>query len=165
LRHERSSGEIGDHPDVVPLAQHTYETLMDIVANGESKELLDRLDLLRMKFNEACRTFEPAVADMEAARYKLVTERDELVAARDKQDSLTAARGSLLAATNGLTREHDELKAERDALRDDNKRLLSERHAVLASTSWRVTAPLRSFKRLLSQSSRLFDRARRASGR
>jgi hypothetical protein len=176
LRHERSSGEIGDHPDVVPLARDTYETLMDIVANGESKELLDRLDLLRMKFNEACRTFEPAVADMEAARRNLAAERDELVAGRDnlssecaslrsERDSVAAARDSLANNKNGLVQEHDELKAERDALADHNERLVAARRAMLASTSWRVTAPLRSLKELLSRSSRLFGRARRGSGR
>jgi hypothetical protein len=177
LHHERlSPGEISDHPEVVPLAHDTYEALMDIVANGESKELLDRLDFLRTKFNEACRTFEPAVADMVAARHKLAAERDELVAAcdrlssecaslRSERDNLGAARDSQCISPDELVRKHDELKMERDALADDNERLLAERHAVLASTSWRVTAPLRSLKGLLSQSSRMFGRAGRASER
>jgi hypothetical protein len=177
LRHERfSSGKISDHPEVVPLAHDTYEALMDIVAIGESRELLDRLDHLRTKFNDACRTFEPMVADMEAAQRELAAARDELVAARDRlssecaglrseRDSLVAAHNGQLTTQGGFVREYDKLKAERDAFAIDNAKMLAERHAMLASTSWRVTAPLRSFRRLLSQSTRLFDRTGRVSGR
>jgi hypothetical protein len=212
LRHERFSfGKIDEHSEVVPLARDTHETLMNIVASGETRELLDRLDQLRTKFNDACRTFELAVADMQAAQYGLAAERDEVVAARDmlssecvdlrserddlisardrlssecaalrwERDNLVASRDSLLATTDelgrerdglkaerdGLARERDGLKAKRDALADDNERLLVAYDAVLVSTSWRVTAPLRSFKKLFSRSSRLFGRAGRASGR
>jgi hypothetical protein len=127
-------------------------------------------------FNDACRTFEPMVADMETARHELAAARDELVAARDRlssecaglrseRDSLVAAHNGQLTTQGGFVREYDKLKAERDAFAIDNAKMLAERHAMLASTSWRVTAPLRSFRRLLSQSTRLFDRTGRASGR
>lgn len=166
LRHERSSsGEIDDHPDVVPVARDTYETLIAIVANGESRELLDQLDQLRTQFDDACRTFGPAVADLEAARQRLAAERDELAAAGDRLPSdyadLRSEPDGLRASEDGRVRDYDELKTERDALADDNARLIAVRGAMLASTSWRATTPLRSLKKLISRSSRLFARAGR----
>jgi hypothetical protein len=177
LRHERiSSGSLGDHREVVPMARQAYQTLMEIVANGESRPLLDRLDLLRTQFDDACRTFDPTVMDMEAAQATLAAERDELEAACGKlssesasllseRDNLRSEHDSLLSERDNLRSEHDSLLAIQDGLADDNKRLLAVSDAVLASTSWRVTAPLRLSKKLLSPVSRLFDRSRRALGR
>jgi hypothetical protein len=164
LHHEKFAfGKLDDHPDAFPLARDAYEILTDIVANGESKELLDRLDLLRMKFFDACRTFDLAVADMEAARCRLAAERGQLATARaelsaecaelrSERDGLAEARNSQIVTEGRLVQERDELKTERDALADSNKRLLTARDALLASTSWRVTAPLRRLRSLLSRS-------------
>jgi hypothetical protein len=167
LRHEKSSSsEICDHPSVVPSARDTYMTLMAIVANGESKELLDRLDLLRMQFDDACRTFGPAVADLEAARHRLVAERDELAADRDRLSSdyadLRSERDGLFTSPDGCVLSYDLLKTERDTLADDNAKLLAARHAMLASTSWRLTAPLRAMKQRAARA--WFGRGGRRAG-
>jgi hypothetical protein len=95
LRRERFSVDaLADHPAVVPLAGDVYGTLTAIVTQGESKQLLDRLDQMRTKFNEACRMFGPAFADVAAAQRDLASERDSLRAERDR---LVAARDILLA--------------------------------------------------------------------
>jgi hypothetical protein len=116
LRHERFPFDAAtDHPAVVPLARDTYDALTDIVSHGESKEMLDRLDRLRAEFDEACRTFAPALAEAAEAQRDLAVLADEL----------------------------DKLKAERDAYVAERGRLIAGRDALLASTSWRLTAPLR----------------------
>ena len=101
LRRERFSVDaIMDHPAVVPLARDVYGTLTAIVTQGETKQLLDRLDQLRAKFNEACRTFAPAFADVAAAQRDLESERDSVRAERDR---LVAARDTLLANREGAS--------------------------------------------------------------
>jgi hypothetical protein len=90
LRHENFSADaITGHPAVVPLARETYDALTGIVSQGESKQLLDRLDQLRTEFDEACRMFEPEFADLAQARRNLASERDRL---RSERDSLLANR-------------------------------------------------------------------------
>jgi hypothetical protein len=148
LRHERFSIDaFTDHPAVVPLAFDTYNALTDIVTQGERKELLDRLDQLRTKFNEACRTFEPTFADFSEARRNLASEHDSLRSERDsvrserdglrsERDNLAAARDSLLASQDILVSELGKLKAERDALaglRSERDNLAAARDSLLAS--------------------------------
>src|ERR1700728_183219 len=63
LRHERSSfDEIKKHPAITPLGRETYDLLIEIADDGESKELLQRLDVVRSTFDEGCQLFGPAVA-------------------------------------------------------------------------------------------------------
>lgn len=103
LRHERASlDDIKNHPKVPPLVCETYDILTAIIANGESREWLDRLDMVRSKFDEGCRIFGPLVTDLTTANETLRAECDALAAARD---SLRAERAE---------------RAERDApVRDD----------------------------------------------
>ena len=55
LHHERAIADgASEHPDLSPLAWQTYRILRTICAQGESKELLDQLDAVRVKFNEDC---------------------------------------------------------------------------------------------------------------
>jgi hypothetical protein len=63
LYHERATwDETRNHREVLELARHTYQILMDICAQGESKELRDQLDIARTEFDERCRTFEALMA-------------------------------------------------------------------------------------------------------
>jgi hypothetical protein len=155
FRHERFSFDaFTDHPAVVPLACDTYDVLTGIVTQGESKELLDRLDQLRIKFNEACRTFEPTFADFSEAQRNLASEHDSLRlehdSLRSERDNFAAARDSLLASQDVLVSEHGKLKAERDALAAERIRLIAAHDALLGSRSWRLTAPLRIMRMLFA---------------
>jgi hypothetical protein len=58
LYHERATPvDLQVHPDAPPLVRQTYDILSAIVAGGENKELLDRLDELRATFDEECALF------------------------------------------------------------------------------------------------------------
>lgn len=67
LRRQRVSFDtMKDHSDVVALARDTYDVLTGVMADDAGEELLDHLDLLRAKFNEACHAFgDMAVATNE----------------------------------------------------------------------------------------------------
>jgi glycosyltransferase involved in cell wall biosynthesis len=56
LHHEHaSSDEIQTNSEISQLARQTYQVFLEIIARGESKESLDRLDHLRADFDEHCR--------------------------------------------------------------------------------------------------------------
>src|SRR5207237_5372471 len=55
LYHERCSpNSMQARPDVTNLVTETYDILRAMSADGESKELIGRLDLARTKFDEVC---------------------------------------------------------------------------------------------------------------
>jgi hypothetical protein len=63
-------------------------------------------------------------------------------------------RGELarrVADRDGLARLLKDLTAERDALVHERDRVAAERNALLTSSSWRLTAPLRGMRRLFSR--------------
>ncbi|HXW23547.1 MAG TPA: sulfotransferase family protein [Xanthobacteraceae bacterium] len=151
LRHERASfDDMSDHPAVSPVACETYRILRDIAADGESGELLDKLDLLRARFTEGCRIFGPAVAaeELASADSGLIAERHSLAAAHDnltsRYDALVQARDKVTAERDVLARDRNRLRVERDSLAAACNELRVERGTLLASRSWRMTAPLRS---------------------
>jgi hypothetical protein len=85
-----------------------------------------------------------ARADLLAALYAHATHDLEQVT-RERDD----VRGELARARNEIQRLNDEL--ERSALRAKQQ---EQRHAALLdSTSWRLTAPLRAFGRLVKRGS------------
>jgi hypothetical protein len=112
MRHERVSfDEIKDHSEISPLVRETYYILTNIMASGESKVLLDQLDLVRTKFDESCHTFGAAMTHLEqwsAEAHLLTVERDALVAVYNRlvaeRDSLATARDSLISDRDGLPR-------------------------------------------------------------
>ena len=90
---------------------------------------------------------------IEAARDDLIAERDALAHAHDtaigERDALTHAHHGLIAEHEALARAGDALIAERDAFARARDTAIGERDALLASHSWRLTAPLRALRRLL----------------
>jgi hypothetical protein len=69
LYHERATwDETQDHREVLELARHTYQVIMDISTRGESRELRDRLDAARAEFDDSCRAFEAPMAAKVSAR-------------------------------------------------------------------------------------------------
>jgi hypothetical protein len=109
LRHERVPfDETEGRSDISPWVLETYKIFMNIATNGESKQLLDRLDCLRSKFDEGCQVFGALVAaeELAAANSSVVAERNSLAAAHD---SLVAKHDALILAYNRLIGEHDVL--------------------------------------------------------
>jgi hypothetical protein len=119
--------DLRHHAKNTPLVCETYDILTEIVADGESKNLLGRLDAVRTIFDADCNLFDAAAAADEWAIEQL---RGELA-------TRSADRDSLARAFDDRTAERDALAHERDALR--------------ASRSWRLTAPLRRLRRLLAR--------------
>ena len=69
LYHERATwDETKDHREVLELARHTYQILMEICRRGESQELRDQLDAARTEFDDCCRTFEAPMAAKDVAQ-------------------------------------------------------------------------------------------------
>ena len=131
LRRERFSVDaIIDHSAVVPLARDVYDVLTRIASQGESQELLNRLDLLRAEFNHACRTFEPALADAAAAERDLTSQREGL---KSERGSLELERNSLILVRDGLRSERDRLRSERDGLRSERDKLVVACDSLRAS--------------------------------
>jgi hypothetical protein len=96
LYHERASHEDAHiNPSIASLIRETHDILTAIAAGGENKDLLDRLDLLRARFDK----------DVEVL--SLASERDSLAAV---QISLIAERNSLAAAQNHLIAERQRLQ-------------------------------------------------------
>lgn len=96
LHRERASlDEFNTHPEITPWARETYGILTKIAAGGESTPLLEQLDAVRTRFDEACGAFAPLVADATEAQRRPASERDGL---RSEHDRLAAAYESLRAA-------------------------------------------------------------------
>jgi hypothetical protein len=71
LRHQQFSPDaIKSDPAVIPLARAAYDALTGIVADGENKALLDRLDEVRAAFDDACRADSRPVAHARQRRPK-----------------------------------------------------------------------------------------------
>jgi hypothetical protein len=119
LCHERaSSDEIDNRPEVAPLVRETYHILKGIAADGEGQQMLDQLDQIRARFDEACQMFGPM---LEAE--KLAMADSTLLAERD---NLAAGYGKLLAERDVLAAAHNRLIAEHDSLTAAHNRLIAE---------------------------------------
>ncbi|PBB64782.1 sulfotransferase family protein [Mesorhizobium sp. WSM4312] len=166
LYHERSTLEdMQNHPDITAVVRETYEILTAIVADGEKTDLLDRLDLVRMKFDEGCETFGAAVAAEELAveqlrgHYGMLNAEAERIRQENsklttfleqqstivrvlagERDALTQANNSLLAERNALATAQNGLIAERDDLLRDRDGVVGERNALLAERNNLATA-------------------------
>jgi hypothetical protein len=156
LYHERSTLEdMNNHPDVTQLVRETYQILSTIAAGDEDKGLLDQLDTMRARFDEACETFSPAMAIEEVAvaqlrgelstrdtETELVRQENSKLATRLEQqsaeahglaaerDALAAVRDTLIADRDALAQVHDSLLAERNNLVATQDRLIAERDAL-----------------------------------
>jgi hypothetical protein len=147
LYHERSTlADLRAHAEIGALVHNTYEILLEIAANGERPALLDRLDLLRTEFDVACDLFGLLVAADEGVIEQSRREVAEVTADRDR---LARAIDDLGRERDELVREHDRAAHERDRAINERDGAAGERDALRASTSWRLTEPLRMASRLL----------------
>jgi hypothetical protein len=157
LHHERSTLEdMRTHPSVASLVRTTYDILSAMAADGENRDLRDRLDLVRTKFDEGCDLFGAALAAEELTAAQLRHELDTRAAAVEqlRQENAKLAAFSLdvsgsPAERDALVRAKNELIAERDALVRAHNIAIGERDALFASRSWRLTAPFRVLREYL----------------
>jgi len=119
-RERATAGDLQSHPDVTPLIRTAYDILCAMADDGDSQKLRAELDLVRARFDDACTVVGAAAA----------AESDRL---RGERDAISGA--------------YHELDLERNALTHDRDNLVAERTALLASSSWRLTAPLRWVQR------------------
>jgi hypothetical protein len=147
LHHERSTLEdMRNHPNITSLVRDIYEILTAIAADGESRELLDQLDLLRGRFDEGCEMFAAAVATGEltveqlrgelAARVAEVEQLQAEMAGRLGQLSTQAADiRQLQVALHQHQQEAVQGGAALTELRVENQRLTDELNQLRALSS------------------------------
>ena len=121
-------------------------------ASDELERMRAEVDDLR---SHATRDLEGARAEADSLRRKLADVRSELANARGE---LADARGELADAhrefadarkdLERVQRELGETRHARDRSTERNSRLQQQHDALLASTSWRITAPIRAVARI-----------------
>ena len=127
------------------------------LADGQARQMalegnVTHLEAQLRKTMEEARIVQDALTD------RIESLRRELSATTDERDTLTAANQQLQQARAELEAERAELQVQRDALVGEHAAILQARNALqrerdvlaahraemLSSTSWRLTAPLRS---------------------
>jgi hypothetical protein len=177
LRHERvTSGAVKDNPEVAPLVYATYDALTAIAAGDETKEVSEQLDFLRKIFNESCQLFHQVIKvdELEITRLRsafqensdemnsLRQERFHLVASseklsqevrgsREQLHELSTAHGRILEELDNLAVSYRILAAERERIMRSCEELSAQRNAMIASRSWRMTAPMRRLRSMFLQ--------------
>ncbi|MBU9403910.1 FkbM family methyltransferase [Burkholderia multivorans] len=112
----------------------------NLVAGFDRDDLLTRLATLERSIRK-----EVEVAHKQAEEARIAIEAEE-TRQQAELDSLKAQRDLLQT-------ERDKLKEALSDCLSRTMQLENEKHALLASTSWRVTQPLRSFKQFFSKRS------------
>jgi len=86
---------------------------------------------------------------------ELIAERDTLARAHSdlvaERDALANGNADLTQERDALARAHADLIAARDGLVRDRDDVVRERDTLLASRSWRLTAPLRGIRKLFAR--------------
>ena len=94
-RHRASAEQLKADPEVGFWIKDTYAIVSSLAESGEDRSDLDRLDLIRSKFDEACAVMGPALQEGEAL---LARTRDQLA--------------SLQRALEATTNQNEELRRE-----------------------------------------------------
>jgi len=118
------------------------------------KEIIVDMDIAAIGQAEVTNSLYPKFGVLAAERDRLTANRDELAAKRDRlvaeRGSLAAEHAQLVAELDELVAERSHLTAERDQLAAERDQLTIQRNQILASHSWRLTAPLRRFVRVFA---------------
>jgi hypothetical protein len=156
LYHEKASLEdLQNHPNTTSLARETYEILTAIAANGENEDLLNRLDLIRAKFNNDCEMFGKVLEqEFAVRRLRSKLEAQVALAAEFEQKSFgfPTLSGRHFAAARPITLHRDSVvpmhirptaqtksgPVERDNLATARDSLIDAREGMVASEIFRL---------------------------
>ncbi|MDX8524704.1 sulfotransferase family protein [Mesorhizobium sp. MSK_1335] len=166
LHHQRYTvDDLRNHHDAPPMVATAYEMFRAMASDGDSPGLREQLDGIRLRLDSAAalvgRMF---AAERSAARRSAEDLQNRLIEFHTQADQLHAHVAELHRDRNEMLRDRDRLLheneaqfREREALLQEKEALLREREALhreregllkaceamLASHSWRLTAPLR----------------------
>ena len=128
LRHHRASAEqLKADPEVGFWIKDTYAIVSSLAESGEDHPDLDRLDIVRSKFDEACAVMGPALQGEEAL---VVQTREKLASLQGVLEARTVEKEALQEALKART-------AEKEALQ-------REFQLLTGSFSWQAGKPLRT---------------------
>lgn len=127
LHHQRCTmQDLRDHRDSPAIVVEAYGLLHAMASDGDSPDLRRQLDAIRIRLDGARAALGPMIgAEQSASRRSIGNLQTQL------------------AEFHAKTARLDELLREKEAINRERDDLLKARQAMLASTSWRLTAPLR----------------------
>jgi hypothetical protein len=145
LRRQRASTEqLEVHPEVGCWIKDTYAIVSSVAENGEDRPDLDRLDLIRSKFDEACAVMGPALNEEEALVVRTGAQLASLqVVLQARTAESEALQRNLQAALEARTAESEARAAESEARAAESEALRRELQFLTGSLSWRAGKPLR----------------------
>ena len=121
LRRQRVSAEqLKTHPEIGSWIKDTYAIISRLAENGENRPDLDRLDLIRGKFDEACEVMGPALRETANLQATIQARAAECKALRQNLRNDRATSKSLrrkLTAENKALRREMQLRTEHFSLR------------------------------------------------
>jgi hypothetical protein len=155
-RHRASAEQLKVASEVGSWVKDAHAIVGSLAERGESRLNLDRLDLIRSKFDEACEVMGPALK-----------EQEELVVRAD--DQLASLQGVLEARTaesEGLRRELQQragqvfkLQVALEARTTENEVLQHELQLLTGSLSWRAGKSLRALGARFPRAGTFFKRS------
>jgi hypothetical protein len=150
LRRQRASVEqLKAHPEVGSWMKDTYAIISSLAESGEDRLDLDRLDLIRGKFDEACAVMGPALKEEEALVAKTGDQLARLQGALEARAAESEAlRRELQGALEARATESEVLRRELqralEARATESEVLRRELQLLMGSLSWRAGKPLRT---------------------
>lgn len=131
-RERATTQDMEQHPDVTALVSETYAVLGAMAAGEEDNELTARLDAVRAKFEDGCKTFGGAMAAVEMmaedSRAELARQQQQTAEA---QTALTELQQGLDEARAALARQQEQAQ-ETEAALAQQRQQFEESQAALA---------------------------------
>jgi hypothetical protein len=119
-----------------------YQALQKLICNPDDGDALQQLDLIRSVWNPASLLF--ASEPLAACRTELLNVQTRLAVA---ENNVAVAEKNV----RDLNKQSEALREKITRLKRQKARLEEKRRKLLASTSWRLTAPIRKFKSALQK--------------
>lgn len=122
LHRERATAQdMEQHPDVTALVSETYAVLSALAAGEEDNELTSRLDAVRAKFEDGCKTFGAAMAAVESVA------EDSRAALALQQQQTAEAQAALTELQQKLEEAHAEFARQQQQTQEAEAALAQQR--------------------------------------